>query len=141
MSTPNYPDYGHANCPNCGADVDLNNSLWGLNAPPTRGSYEKFYLFLCNTCGEKYFSLNDSEQEVEAKEIIRKAMDALQLGNPNSIAVATLTALIANEWNISDAIEYGVPISRELHDRIYAGKINPHDIAPLLREIALNRDS
>lgn len=135
------PDYGHGNCPNCGIDVDLNAYIWGLSTPPTKSSHEKIFFFLCNTCGEKHFSLNDFEQEKQAKEIIHKAMDELRWGNKGFLAIATLTALIANEWNVSDAIEYGVQIPKELHDQIYAGQINPYDIAPLLRQIVLNRDS
>lgn len=141
MSTPNYPDYGHANCPNCGADVDLNGFMWGLNAPTSKNSQEKIYFFLCNSCGENYFSLNDDEQTEKGKEILVKITDSWRAGNKDSLAVTTLTALIANDWNPSDAIEYGVPISRELHDQIYAGAIDPHDIAPSLRQLAMNRDS
>lgn len=137
----NIPAYGHADCPNCGANVDLDGFMWGLNAPMSMKSNEKIYFFLCNLCGENYFSLSDDEQTEKGKELLVKITDSWRNGTGDSLAVTTLTALIANDWNISDAIEYGVPISRGLHDKIYAGDIDPHDIAPVLRQLAMNRDS
>jgi len=141
MKSATYPEYGHANCPKCGADVDLDGFLWGITAPPTAKSNEKLYFFLCHACGENHFSLDEPEQTDEAKEILENVISTWNTGNNGMLAVTTKTALIANNWNLSDAIEYGVPLPRELHDKIYSGDIDPHDIAPLLRQLAMNRDS
>jgi hypothetical protein len=124
---------GHALCPSCNGDVNLNEELYGFNTPVTRGSYEKIIYFLCRKCGSE---LNTNQSEDFAKKVIIDTIDEWLSEDKKQYAITTLTALIAHNFDPADAIEYGVPISKELNDKIVFGEINPYQIAPLLRQIA-----
>ena len=133
--------YGHAVCPSCNGDVNLNQELYGFNAPVTRGSHEFLYCFLCAKCGVEFNKLDATQNEDFARKIIIATTEEWLKGNRTDYASTTLTALIANDFVLSDAIEFGVPLSKELNDKIVFGEINPYEIAPLLKGLALNRKS
>ena len=130
--------YGHAVCPSCNGDVNLHNELYGFNAPVTRGSHEFLYYFLCTKCGTELNKLKPTQSEAFIKKIIIATTEAWLMGDKTHYATTTHTALIANDFDLSDAIEFGAPISKELNDQIVFGEIDPYDIAPLLRHIAFN---
>jgi hypothetical protein len=129
---------GHALCPSCNGDVNLNDELYGFNAPVTRGSHEKIFYFLCKKCGAEF---NRTQSEDFAKKIIIATADEWLGGDKKQYAMTTLTALIAHNFYPADAIEYGVPLSIELNDQILCGEINPYEIAPLLRQIADTKEN
>lgn len=139
--TAHFKPYGHALCPSCNGDVNLNQKLYGFNAPVTRGSHEILYYFLCAKCGVKLNKLNKTKNEDFSRKIIIATTEKWFKGNKTHYAATTLTALIANGFVLSDAIEFGVPLPKALYDKIVFGEINPYEIAPLLKCLAFNRKS
>lgn len=140
MNPFNMP-YGHAVCPSCNGHVNLNQELCGFNAPVTRGSQEKLFYFLCKKCGAELNKLDTTQIEDFVKKIITNTTEAWLIGDKTHYATTTLTALIANDFDLSDAVEFGVPLSKELNDKIVFGEINPNEIVPLLKHLAFDRNS
>lgn len=130
--------YGHAVCPSCNGDVNLNQERYGFNAPVTRGSHEFLYYFLCTKCGTELNKLNPTQSEAFVNKIFIATTDEWLKGDKTEYAITTLTALIANDFDPANAIDYGVPISKELNDKIVFGEIDPYEIAPILKQLAMN---